>query len=410
MQILRFLHSPYKKLEEHRYLLLVTFLIPALNFLNGILVDMYTPSMPQIAIDLNTTSVLVKNTVSATIIGYGVGSIILGAIFDILGRRVITVISLFLFVFTSILAILCHNIEALIVIRFFQGLIGSVMSIGSRVLAMDHFKDKRLTVVILYASLAFGIGTVIGPFIGGYLQYHFGWHANFYVFMLASLVMLVLYSLYVEERYQKKEGLNIKDIAESYITLFNNIKYLGALGVMSIVQFELLFYPTVGSFVIEHQLGYSAITFGNSSVIVGLGYLLGTFSNRILLKKYSQEYLIQLGIKISISIIIFILFLAIFSHLGFWTFVLPISFLSYSAGFILGNVTSTCLQKFPGHGSIVASINASVMMLLAGFVCFIVSHIIIASLFEVFIIFLPLIILKRILFFKYFQGIFNEPQ
>lgn len=407
---MQILHTPYKKLQEHKYLLLVTFLIPALNFLNGILIDMYTPSMPQIAIDLHTTSVLVKNTVTATILGYGIGSIALGAIFDIWGRRVITIVSLFLFIITSIFAIICHNIEALIIIRFIQGLIGSVMSIGSRVLAMDHFKDKRLTIVILYASLAFGIGTVIGPFIGGYLQYHFGWHANFYVFLLSSLIMFVLYVLFVEERYNKKEDLSIKNIAKSYVSLFSNIKYLAGLGILSIVQFELLFYPTVGSFVVEHRLGYSAITFGNSSVFVGLGYLLGTFSNRILLKKYSQKHLITLGIKMSIIALICTLILAIVSNLSLWSFVLPIAVIAYSVGFILGNVSSTCLQVLPEHGSIVASINASTMMILSGFACFIVSHISIHSLFEVFLIFLPLILLKHILFSRYFQGIFNEQQ
>lgn len=404
---MQILYKPYKILDEKPYLALVTFLIPMLNFLNGILVDMYTPSMPAIATDLHASMVLIKNTITATIFGYAIGAAVLGAIFDIFGRRIITVIAIILFIITSLFATLCHDINSLIIIRFFQGVLGSVMAIGSRVIASDHFKDKKLTVVILYASLAFGIGTVIAPFIGGYLQYHFGWHANFYVFIIFSILIFIPFLLFIQERFHRAETYNYKKLISSYHDLFSRKNFVAGLGILAIVQFELLLFPTIGSFIIEHNLNYSPIVFGQSAFIVGLGYLAGVFTNRMLLQIKPQQNLVELGLKIAAMSTILELCLAVFFHMTLWSLIIPIAILCYSGGFLMGNVSSVLIQTFSENASIVASTNMSSMMLLSAFACFIISHIETNSLFTLFIIFLILILLKRTFYFKYFKPLFR---
>ncbi|MCP3679033.1 MAG: multidrug effflux MFS transporter [Gammaproteobacteria bacterium] len=73
-----------------------------------------------------------------------------------------------------------RQVAELLIIRLLQGMTISTVAIGSRALAVDYFSGRRFFVVVMYTSLGYGLGPILGPVIGGYLQYHFGWRANFY--------------------------------------------------------------------------------------------------------------------------------------------------------------------------------------------------------------------------------------
>ena len=98
------------QLQSDNYIGLLIIIAPLLNFLTGINIDLYTPSLPEIAHYYGASIIIVKNTITATMIGFAIGCIIFGTIIDIFGRRRIILFGLMVYTVSSLLALACTNI------------------------------------------------------------------------------------------------------------------------------------------------------------------------------------------------------------------------------------------------------------------------------------------------------------
>ncbi len=398
--------KPFTNIENERYLNLIIILIPLMNFLSGISIDLYAPSMPAIAVYFNTSALAVKNTITALILGFGLGSVIFGVLFDAIGRREVILSSLALFIITSLVAPFCHSITQLLIVRFMQGLAVSVVSIGSRTLVVDHFSGHRYLVAMLYTSLAYGSGPVIGPFIGGYLQYHFGWQANFYAYAFFALAIFIMFLVYIHESLPQTKRVPIIHAIGSYKTIVSNPLFIICATVNGAVWVEQLLYPLVGPFLVQTQLGYSPITYGNSALLAGLSYVLGTLSNRLLLKSMTAKQSVALGLALSLLALVIQLVFALTIGLNLWTLVLPVVIMGFSTGFIFPNILSLCMRIFPHNAGVAAAAQTCLLMLATAIGTTVISVINIHRLIDLFWLYLILIVLQCIAFTTYLKNRF----
>lgn len=398
--------SIHIKLKEEHYLLLVAIFAPVLNFLSGLIIDIYSPSMPSIASEFNVSVMLVKNTISIVILGYAIGASFLGVLFDVIGRKNILLVSLSLLLITTLLAPHCNTITELMFVRLLQGIVVATTSIGCRVLIADHFDGKRLTISVLYVSFSYGLAIAIAPFIGGYLQVKFGWHASFYFLSIWGVVFLFLLVLFIQERFEKPTSYNFKQILIAYWEIITHRTFLSAVMIMAITQMILMFYSIVAPFLVEEQLHLSAIAYGNSALIVGLGYLFGVITNRILLRYLSQKHLMDLGFAIFILSLLLQIIFAISFDLELWCLVLTTFLACYGSGFIIGNVSSTTMKLFPKNIGILVSSQMGLMMFLASCGNFIISYFKITNLYDVFLCFAAFILIKLLFYVKSFRKVF----
>ena len=123
-------------------------LAPMLNFLSGISIDLYAPSMPSMTKIFHTSTSLMQNTLSATLLGSAIGAVLFGTLIDSLGRKYVITFSLFAFSLLSLGACFANSILVLMLIRLGQGMLVSAASIGSRAFVLDHFTGKKLTVAV----------------------------------------------------------------------------------------------------------------------------------------------------------------------------------------------------------------------------------------------------------------------
>ena len=385
-------------LNDTLYLNLIIILAPLVNFLSGISIDLYAPSLPAITLYFHTSTTAVQNTISTTLMGFAIGCILWGVLFDTLGRKKIIISALLVFIISSLLAPHCQSITQLMVLRFIQGMTTSAMSVGCRSTLADHLTGHRFIVAMMYASVAYGLGPVIGPFIGGYLQDHFGWQANFYMFAIFASIILILFLLFLEERFIKPENFTMLHAAIFYKTILTNKAFIVGAIVFGIIQLQLLIFPTVGPFLVEHQLHFSAAIYGNCALLAGAGYLSGVLINRSLLHLFSQTKLIHIGFGILGVALLSQLIFSLFVGLKLWSLVIPIVFFGISAGFIYGNILSKYLKIFPNNVGATTAILMFLLTLFAAIGVFIISFFKISSLFHLFLIFLVAIIVQTALY------------
>ena len=143
--------------------------------------------------------------ISAFLLASTVSTPIYGKLADLFGRKPVLIFGLALFSLGSILSGTSHSMVQLIVMRSIQGL--GAGAVGPIVLTMlgDLFTLKERAQVQGLFSAVWGLSSIGGPLVGGYLADHLGWQWVFLVcvpFAVAAIVMLVFF---VTEPYVERK-------------------------------------------------------------------------------------------------------------------------------------------------------------------------------------------------------------
>jgi MFS transporter, DHA1 family, multidrug resistance protein len=95
----------------------LTTLLAALSAIGPLTTDMYLPSLPDIARQLNASTAQAQFTISAYLIGFAIGQIFYGPVSDRHGRKPILIAAIALYCIASLACSLSTSIEMLIVAR-----------------------------------------------------------------------------------------------------------------------------------------------------------------------------------------------------------------------------------------------------------------------------------------------------
>ena len=148
----------------------------------GMGVDVIAPSLPAINQSLHVSAVLAKVLIPIFIVGAAIGTFSSGILSDVWGRRPLMRSGFALIIIASILPSLWPTASTLLFARFCQGLAIGTMSVMVRAIISDLLVDAALIRAASWMASLWGVGPLIGPMIGGYLQVYFGWQANFFIF------------------------------------------------------------------------------------------------------------------------------------------------------------------------------------------------------------------------------------
>ena len=120
--------------------LFLVLLLGVLSAFGPFVVDLYLPSLPQLASFFETSASMTQLTLTTAMIGLAVGQLLLGPLSDKFGRKILLIISLVIYIISTVLIVYAPNIEAMIVLRVIQGL----SSTGSVVIHLHHFAHFHL--------------------------------------------------------------------------------------------------------------------------------------------------------------------------------------------------------------------------------------------------------------------------
>jgi multidrug resistance protein len=153
------------------------------------------PAMPTIIADLKGFEIW-PWVVSAFLLASTVSTPIYGKLADLFGRKPVLIFGLALFSLGSVLSGTSHSMVQLIVMRSIQGL--GAGAVGPIVITMlgDLFTLKERAQVQGLFSAVWGLSSIGGPLIGGYLADHLGWQWVFLVcvpFAVAAIAMLYFF-------------------------------------------------------------------------------------------------------------------------------------------------------------------------------------------------------------------------
>lgn len=140
-------------------------------------------------------------TITLFVIGFGVGPMAFAPLSEMVGRKPVYVVTLFIAVIFIIPCCVAENIGTLLVCRFIDGIAFSApMTLVGGTLA-DLWKNEERGVPMAAFSAAPFLGPAIGPLVGGFLSDAKGWRWLYWIQLILSGAVWVLITFTMPETY-----------------------------------------------------------------------------------------------------------------------------------------------------------------------------------------------------------------
>ncbi len=335
--------------------MLVFLIVP----LSGVSIDIYVPSLPAVSQYFQVTKDLSQLTITAYLLGLGLAQLFAGGISDGYGRKKPFMMAMIIYIVTTFLIPWSPTIYALLFLRFLQGAALAMTVVPMRSVISDVFKGAELQKMMTYMTMAWSLGPLLAPAIGGYLQYYLGWKANFYFLGIYSAITLILAQVFLFETSQYQHPFALLSIVKRYRAMLFNRDYLSCILIGGFLFSVIALFGVIGPFFIQSVLHFTAAQFGRISLIMGLAWFLGAMMNRFILHirlatKAMVCFWLMLVVTLSMLVITF------FYPVIIYNIVIPLFFLFFAAGVLYPSYFLQSVSLFPeSSASANALFNAS---------------------------------------------------
>ena len=187
--------------------------------------NMFLPSLVNIAADFETDYATVSLGVAGYLAITAVLQIIIGPVSDLYGRRPVLLISLVIFLIASLGCLLAQNVWVFLAFRLLQGAVIAASTLP-RVIVRDMMPPREAVSLLGYISMAMAVAPMLAPTLGGFLDVAFGWRASFVVLSVLAVGLLVL-SWYDLGETHHPTGDGFWDIMRDYPKLLRSFAFWG---------------------------------------------------------------------------------------------------------------------------------------------------------------------------------------
>ncbi len=253
-------------------------LLVGLVAMMAISTDLYLPSLPAIARDLDTDVSTAQLTLSAFMVGIALGQILVGPLSDRFGRRPILLVATGLYVFASVACALAPDIESLIAARLVQAFGACAGGVVGRAVVRDVHERETAARVLATIGAAMAIVPAVGPVLGGVIEMAAGWRWNFA--LLASFGALlcagVALGLPETNRHRDRTATDPARLARNVAAILATRSFLAHAAAGACAYAGLFAFISGSSFVFVDGYGVSPQVYGFCFSLAVVGYLIGT--------------------------------------------------------------------------------------------------------------------------------------
>nr|WP_306238835.1 MULTISPECIES: multidrug effflux MFS transporter [unclassified Ornithinimicrobium] len=231
----------------------------ALVAIGPLTIDIYLAAFPTIVTDLQTTDAAVQLTLTATLIGLAIGQLLIGAVADVIGRRRPLLFALSAYVLVSVVIALSSSLEALLVLRFVQGLTAASGMVLANAMVRDLYDGAQMATFISRLFLIVGVAPILAPTLGAQFL-HFGtWRTIFWGLAVFGLILVSVALFLAPEtlpRERRRRG-GVLPALQSYGVLLSNRRFVGLMLTAGAAMGALFAYISSATFIFQDLYGMS---------------------------------------------------------------------------------------------------------------------------------------------------------
>jgi Bcr/CflA subfamily drug resistance transporter len=235
--------------------------------------NMFMPSLANIAEDLATDYATVSLAISGYLAITAVVQLIVGPLSDRIGRRPVLLGALLVFLVGSVGCALAPDIKTFLFFRMLQGGMTAGYTL-SMTIVRDTKSEREAVSLIAYIGMFMALGPMVGPVLGGLLDTAFGWRATFVFYTTAAFLVWIVCWFDLGET--RRAEPRTKDTARIGALLSQPLFWAYALcGAFSVGGFFI--FITGAPLVARSEFGVSTAELGFYIGTITFGFMIGGF-------------------------------------------------------------------------------------------------------------------------------------
>jgi DHA1 family bicyclomycin/chloramphenicol resistance-like MFS transporter len=342
-------------------------LIAALMALNALAIDIMLPALQEIgsalgARDENRSQAIL----TAYLVGFGVGQLLIGTISDRFGRRAVLLWGLVVYVAAAALCSLAPSFEALLAGRVLQGLASSAPRVITISVVRDCYKGRRMASVMSLSMMVFMAVPVLAPSLGQLIIMVAPWRGIFGFLTLYGLVMLLWVFLRMPETLPAaaRRPMAPREVLAGFrevLTTRRTLGYALASGAMFAAMFGFL---VSAQQVFTDVFGLGAY-FPLAFAAVALAMSLSSFLNARLVERLGMSIIAHSAVAAFTLLAAIMALLARISLLSFVPFMLLLAGIMFLVGMVFSNFNALAMEPQGHRAGTASSLTGSISTLIA---------------------------------------------
>jgi DHA1 family bicyclomycin/chloramphenicol resistance-like MFS transporter len=261
-----------------------------------------SPLLPELSRLFDAPTGEAQYVISVYMIGLALAQIVLGALSDRFGRRVVLLTSLIVYTVMSVVCAASTSMEMLIVARFLQACGAAGSAAVCRATVHDVYKGDAAVNAMSYIASAHSMAHMLAPVVGGYVGESFGVRAVFGLLCGLGLIMVIVTYFRMPETRVFHPGVmkfGIGHMLANNWYVSKSPVFLCYAGLFALTGAPFFAFLAVAPGYFAEHFGTSAATFGLYWSVMSVTFFTGTMISPRLIRQLGRTTMIRLIILLS---------------------------------------------------------------------------------------------------------------
>ena len=311
--------------------------------------DMYLAAFDQMRAYFAVDEGKIELTLSVFFLGLAVGQALYGPLIDRHGRRGPLLIGIGIYLGSTALFLVAHDLRAFIALRFIQAVGGSAGMVIGRAIIADLFDERENARALSLVIAVMTIAPVVAPVLGGLVIATFGWRAIFIVMLGFGVLCAVLTWLYIPETLAKEDRRSERpaSVARAWYRLVTKPSFIAPAIVGGLAQGCMFAFITGSPEVFQTIHGAGPTKYGVLFATIACALVVSAQINRAALKRKTPEFL--LGLLLIVNAIAGATTIAGAATGSLALLMIPLWIAIGSIGFIGANAAAIAMESSQDH-------------------------------------------------------------
>ena len=313
----------------------------------AIATDLYLPAIPYMINDLDGSLSDGQLTLSIFMVGMAIGQLIFGPLSDQYGRLPVVRAGTLLFLATSVLCALAHNMELMWTARGFQGIAAASGPVIARAIVRDRYEGNRAAQVMSALSGTMAIIPMIAPGLGALILTTFSWPAVFLgLAVFAACILGALLRMPESAPTPEASRLTLTGVLKSFSQMLSEPAFIGYQMAGSFSFAALFCYLSTVAYFLPDVFGIPTELFGYSFALTVLGFMVGSLINAQVVMRYGLDNTLKSGLAVSLVAASLIAALAPYASQYLYSLALLSSLFFLGVGLTAANASMGAISLF----------------------------------------------------------------
>ena len=329
--------------------------------ISALTMNIFLPSLPNIASELNSSTSILGLSVGIYLASSAVLQLIIGPFSDQFGRRPLILWSLIIFCISTLATVFITNTAQFLILRIFQAISASCMVLARAIVRDTTESIEKAGSKIAYVTMGMALVPMVGPAIGGLLDYQYGWEASFWLLFILGLVILIISFFDIGETLSDHNQSFLEQIS-TYPSLLRSKRFWGYCLSSAFVSGAFFSYLGGAPFVGNEVFGLEPKVLGFWFGAPAVGYVLGNFLSGSFSTKIGLDKMIFLGVTTALFGVSISLTISLLDHGSVLSFFGLMTLVGLGNGMSIPNATAAMMSINPKLAGTAAGLGSAIMI------------------------------------------------